>query len=105
MPLMPAERAIRRARATIANEHRRRNARGAQAASPRRMIAIDQGGGKRRGGVIWVGCCGYDAKSWKFPCKFRLTGGIGVRDCLKDRLQIERIPRQPSGHARADRGT
>ena len=28
---------------------------------------------------VWVVRCGYDAKSSKFPCKFSLTGGIGVR--------------------------
>jgi hypothetical protein len=33
MPLMPAQRTLRRASATIANEYRGRNARGAQAVS------------------------------------------------------------------------
>jgi|SRR5262252_6899915 hypothetical protein len=37
MPIMPAEWALRRARAPIADEHRRRNARGASAASARRV--------------------------------------------------------------------
>ena len=37
LPLMPAERAVRRTRATIANEYRRRDARGASAAGARRV--------------------------------------------------------------------
>src|SRR5262249_22311960 len=49
VPIMP-ECTIRRASAALTNKHRRRNARGAPAASAWRMIAIDQGGGKRRGG-------------------------------------------------------
>ena len=48
-PIMPAERVVCSTGAAIADQHHRRNARGAQAESAWRMIAIDQGGGKRRG--------------------------------------------------------
>ena len=40
MPIMSAERAVRRASAAIADEHRRRNARGTSAESAWRVIAI-----------------------------------------------------------------
>ena len=43
LPLMPAERAVRRTRAPIADEHRRRNAGGASASGARRMIFFASG--------------------------------------------------------------
>jgi hypothetical protein len=58
VPILPAERAVRGARAAIAHQHRRRNARGTSSASAWRMIAIDQGGGKRRGGIRRVDMVG-----------------------------------------------
>ena len=53
MPIVPAECAVRRTRAPIADEHRRRNARGASAASARRMIRSTRAAGS--GGAPAIG--------------------------------------------------
>src|SRR5215831_14505347 len=50
LPLVSAERAVRRARAAIKDQHRRRNARGASAASAWRMI--DDRPGRREAATI-----------------------------------------------------
>ena len=50
---------------------------------------------------VWVVRCGYDAKSWKFPCKFSLTGGIGVRflTVLSSALVVPQSGEKPFKHA------
>jgi hypothetical protein len=65
---MPAERAIRRARAAVADQHRGRNARGTPAAGARRVID-GPGGGERRGGIQYLDSFGGSPHSHSPVCQ------------------------------------